>query len=307
MSTEAKKGPVGFVGVGQMGMPMATRLVEAGWDVVVSDIRPEAVKEMVKRGARGAASPAEVASLTETVLVSLPVPDIVRAVVLGPKGVVEGSKRRVVVDLSTTGPTVTQEIHAALASKGVLFIDAPVSGGIAGAAKGTLAVMVSGPKPECDALEPLLKNFGPYFYIGPKPGSGQMMKLCNNLLSATHQAATMEAVVLGVKAGLDPDVMAKVLNASSGRSTASEDKLPKQILTRQFAQGFTLGLMAKDVNLCIFEAEKLGVPMWIGNSVKQMWNYGQAQAGPQQDCTELIKHMEKWSSVQVGQTPVKKT
>jgi len=306
MDAEVKKGPIGFVGVGQMGLPMATRLVEAGWDVIVSDVRADAVKEMVKRGARAAESPADVASQAETVLLSLPVPAIVKAVVFGPKGVAEGTKVKVVVDLSTTGPTVTQEIHADLAKKGIQFIDAPVSGGVSGAAKGTLAVMVSGPKAECDKLEPLLKNIGPYFYIGPKPGSGQMMKLCNNLLSATHQAATMEAVVLGVKAGLDPEIVSNVLNASSGRSTASEDKLPKQILTRKFQQGFTLGLMAKDVNLCISEAEKLGVPMWIGNSVKQMWNYGLAQAGPEQDCTELIKHMEKWSNVQVGQSPPKK-
>jgi 3-hydroxyisobutyrate dehydrogenase-like beta-hydroxyacid dehydrogenase len=300
VSSESKKGPVAFVGVGQMGLPMATRLVQAGWDVIVADVRKEAVAEMVARGARAAASPAEAASLAETVLLSLPVPDIVRQVALGPGGVVEGTRRRVVVDLSTTGPTVTQEIHAAFAEKGVLFIDAPVSGGVSGAAKGTLAVMAAGPKAECDTLEPLLRVFGPYFYIGAKPGSGQMMKLCNNLLSATHQAATAEAVVLGVKAGLDPDVMATVLNASSGRSTASEDKLPKQIITRAFNQGFALPLMAKDVNLCIAEAEKLGMPMWIGNSVKQMWNYGLSQGGPGQDCTEIIKHMEAWAGVQVG-------
>jgi len=175
-----------------------------------------------------------------------------------------------------------------------------VSGGIAGAVKGTLAVMTSGPRPECDMLRPILEPIGKVFYIGPEPGMGQMMKLINNLLSATATAATSEAVVLGVKAGLDPRVMIDVINAGSGRSTASEDKFPRAILPRSFDYGFALGLMTKDVKLCVEEAEALGVPMWIGNAVKQLWLYGLAQGGPDQDFTALITHIEKWSGVTVG-------
>ena len=159
--------------------------------------------------------------------------------------------------------------------------------------------MTSGPKEVCEGLRPTLEAIGKFFYIGPEPGMGQMMKLINNLLSATATAATSEAVVLGVKAGLDPKVMIDVINAGSGRSTASEDKFPRAILPRTFDFGFALGLMAKDVKLCIDEAEAQGVPMWIGQAVKQVWQYGLAQGGPEQDFTEIIRHMEKWSGVTV--------
>jgi len=233
-------------------------------------------------------------------MVSLPMPAIVQEVALGAQGVTSGDKARMFVDLSTTGPRIAKAVAAGLAERGIVAIDAPVSGGIAGAVKGTLAVMTSGAKAECDRLRPTLETIGKVFYIGPEPGMGQMMKLINNLLSATATAATSEAVVLGVKAGLDPRVMIDVINAGSGRTTASEDKFPRAILPRSFDYGFALGLMTKDVKLCIEEAEVLGVPMWIGQAVKQLWLYGLAQGGSEQDFTALITHIEKWSGVTVG-------
>jgi 3-hydroxyisobutyrate dehydrogenase-like beta-hydroxyacid dehydrogenase len=291
---------IGFVGIGRMGLPMASRLLAAGHRLVAYDLRAEALDALAARGVEKAASPAEVASRAETVLASLPMPAVVREVALGENGIAAGSRVRRFVDLSTTGPRMARAIAEDLAPRGILAIDAPVSGGVAGATKGTLAVMVSGPPEDCEALKPMLQAIGKYFYIGAEPGMGQMMKLINNLLSATATAATSEAVVLGVKAGLDPRVMIDVINAGSGRSTASEDKFPKSILPRSFDFGFALGLMAKDVNLCIGEAEALGVPMWIGNAVKQMWLYGLAQGGPEQDFTNLITHIEKWAGVTVG-------
>ena len=233
-------------------------------------------------------------------MVSLPMPAVVQEVTLGERGVVAGSRVRLFVDLSTTGPRVAKAVAAGLAERGVIAIDAPVSGGIAGAVKGTLAVMTSGPKPECDMLRPILEAIGKVFYIGPEPGMGQMMKLINNLLSATATAASSEAIVLGVKAGLDPRLMIDVINAGSGRNTATEDKFTRAIFPRSFDFGFALGLMTKDVKLCIDEAEALGVPMWIGSAVKQLWQYGLSQGGPDQDITALITHLEKWSSVTVG-------
>jgi 3-hydroxyisobutyrate dehydrogenase-like beta-hydroxyacid dehydrogenase len=294
---------IGFIGVGRMGLPMASRLLAAGHSLVVYDLRPEALDAIAAKGARLAASPAAVASAAEIVMASLPRPEIVREVALGERGIVAGSRRRVFVDLSTTGPHAARTIAAELAQRGVIAIDAPVSGGVAGAVKGTLAVMVSGSEQECEALRPLLAAIGKVFYIGDRPGLGQMMKLINNLLSATAVAATSEAVVLGVKAGLDAKVMIDVINAGSGRNTASEDKFPRAILPRRFDQGFALGLMAKDVKLCIEAADALEVPMWIGNAVKQMWLYGLGQGGPDQDFTELIKHIEKWAGVTVGAAP----
>jgi 3-hydroxyisobutyrate dehydrogenase-like beta-hydroxyacid dehydrogenase len=223
---------IGFIGIGKMGLPMASRLLDAKYEIVAFDVNESACRELESKGAKIAASAAGVASAVETVLLSLPTPQIVRNVLLGPNGVVEGSRRRVVVDLSTTGPQNTQAIAADLGKHGVIAIDAPVSGGVAGAVKGTLAVMTSGPREECEALRPILEVIGKVFYIGAKPGMGQMMKLINNLLSATAVAATSEAVVLGVKAGLDPAVMIEVINAGTGRNTASTDKFPRAILPR---------------------------------------------------------------------------
>jgi 3-hydroxyisobutyrate dehydrogenase-like beta-hydroxyacid dehydrogenase len=291
---------IGFIGIGRMGLPMASRLIEAGHRLVAFDEREEAMRAIAAKGAETAASPAELASRADVVMTSLPRPEVVRAVALGERGIAAGSRRRLFVDLSTTGPRMARDIAAALAERGVIAIDAPVSGGIAGARKGTLAVMVSGPEAECAALRPLLSAIGRVFYIGGEPGMGQMMKLINNLLSATAMAATAEAVVLGVKAGLDPRVMIDVINAGSGRTTASEDKFPRAVLPRSFDFGFALGLMSKDVNLCIAEAEALQVPMWIGNAVKQLWLYGLAQGGPDQDFTAIVKHLESWAGVTVG-------
>ena len=294
---------IGFIGVGRMGLPMASRLLAAGHRVVAFDVQGQALSVIAGKGAETAASPAEVASRAEIVMASLPRPETVREVALGESGVIAGSHRQVFVDLSTTGPRMAQAIAAALGERGVVAVDAPVSGGVKGATKGTLAVMTSGPAAECEALRPVLEAIGRVFYIGSQPGMGQMMKLINNLLSATATAATSEAIVLGVKAGLDPRVMIDVINAGSGRNTASEDKFPRAILPRSFDYGFAMGLMAKDVNLCIAEAEQLEVPMWIGNAVKQLWLYGLSQGGPDQDFTELIKHLEKWADVSVGETP----
>jgi 3-hydroxyisobutyrate dehydrogenase-like beta-hydroxyacid dehydrogenase len=290
----------GFIGVGRMGQPMATRLIAAGHPVVAYDIQGQALSAIANKGAQTASSPADVASKAEIVMTSLPVPAVVQEVALGDKGIASGSRVKTFVDLSTTGPRVAKAVAAELAKRGILAIDAPVSGGVAGAVKGTLAVMTAGPKADCERLRPILENIGKFFYIGPEPGMGQMMKLINNLLSATATAATSEAVVLGVKAGLDPHVMIDVINAGSGRSTASEDKFPRAILPRTFDFGFAMALMAKDVKLCIDEADAQGVPMWIGQSVKQLWLYGLAQGGPEQDFTEIIKHIEKWSGVTVG-------
>jgi 3-hydroxyisobutyrate dehydrogenase-like beta-hydroxyacid dehydrogenase len=294
------KETIGFIGVGRMGQPMASRLLAAGYPVVAYDIQGQALSAIANKGAATASSPAEVASRAEVVMTSLPMPAVVEEVALGKDGVAAGSRVKTFVDLSTTGPRVAKAIAAGLAERGITAIDAPVSGGVAGAVKGTLAVMTSGPKDICESLRPALEAIGKFFYIGSEPGMGQMMKLLNNLLSATNIAATSEAVVCGVKAGLDPHVMIDVINASSGRNTASEDKFPRAILPRSFDMGFAMALMTKDVKLCMDEAEAQGVPMWIGQAVKQVWQYGLAQGGQDQDFTEIIRHMEAWSNVTVG-------
>ena len=291
---------LGFIGVGRMGQHMASRLIEAGYALTIFDTNETAMQRLEQRGAKRAKSPADVASQCETVLVSLPTPDIVKAVALGSNGVIEGSKAKVFVDLSTTGPRVAKEVCEGLAKKGITAVDAPVSGGPTGAEKGTLAMMIACPRPLADELRPVIEVLGKFFYIGDQPGAGQTMKVINNLLSATAITITSEAMVMGVKAGLDPTTMLDVINAGSGRNTATADKFPRCVVTRRFDFGFTTALLYKDIKLCLDEAEALGVPMIVGNAVRQVMAIGKAAQGPDADITEFVKPLEKLAGVEVG-------
>jgi 3-hydroxyisobutyrate dehydrogenase-like beta-hydroxyacid dehydrogenase len=290
---------IGFVGLGTMGFHMARRLIEAGHTLVVYDTRPEAITRLTALGAAAAMSPKDVADRVETVMASLPSLDAVWAVAVGANGVIEGKTVRRFVDLSTSGARMAQKIAAALEPKNIVQIDCPVSGGPGGAERGTLAVMVSGPAADIDLLKPALAVFGKVFVIGDRPGMAQTMKLANNLLSATAMAATSEAMVMGVKAGLDPSVMIEVINAGSGLNTASRDKFPRAILPRTFDYGFTNALMYKDVKLCLDEAEGMGVPMWVGSTVRQLFHLANTQQGPDADFTTIVKCVEQWAGVEV--------
>jgi 3-hydroxyisobutyrate dehydrogenase-like beta-hydroxyacid dehydrogenase len=290
---------IGFVGLGTMGFHMARRLIEAGHTLVVYDTRPKAITRLTALGAAAATSPKDVADRVETVMASLPSLDAVWAVAAGANGVIEGKKVRRFVDLSTSGARMAQKIAAALEPKNIVQIDCPVSGGPGGAERGTLAVMVSGPAADIDLLKPALAVFGKVFVIGDRPGMAQTMKLANNLLSATAMAATSEAMVMGVKAGLDPSVMIEVINAGSGLNTASRDKFPRAILPRTFDYGFTNALMYKDVKLCLDEAEGMGVPMWVGSMVRQLFQLANTQQGPDADFTTIVKCVEQWAGVEV--------
>ena len=290
---------LGFIGLGKMGNPMAQRLLDAGYQLTVFDVRTESVAALVARGARAATSPAALADAVETVLLSLPDPAIVREVVLGANGVGTGTMVKTVIDLSTTGATAAREIAGALATKGIIGVDSPVSGGVAGAVKGTLAVMVACPQTLFVDLQPMLKTFGRVFFVGVEAGMGQTMKLANNLLSATAMAATSEAIVFGVKAGLDPAIMVDVINAGSGRNAASQDKFPKAILPRTFDFGFTNALMYKDVRLCLEEAAAAGVPMTVGSAVREIWKRTCEEIGGDQDFTTIAQLVERAAGVEI--------
>ncbi|MGE0422051.1 MAG: NAD(P)-dependent oxidoreductase [Reyranellaceae bacterium] len=291
---------LGFVGVGRMGGPMASRLLDAGYRLCVHDVSEDATGPLVARGAQAAASPAEVASLADIVFISLPTPDVVRQVVLGGNGgIINGSSVRLVVDLSTTGPGVAMEIAAALAERRIGWVDAPVSGGVTGARAGTLAIMVSCPSQTLQAVEPFLKTLGRLFHAGERPGLAQTAKLANNLLAATALVATSEVMAMGVKAGLNPRVLLDIINASSGRNSASQDKFPRAILPGTFDFGFTTGLSYKDVRLCIEEAEALGVPMIVGAAVRQMLAVTRARFGADSDFTHIARVLEEWAGVEI--------
>ena len=290
-------GPIGFVGLGQMGGPMTRRLLAAGYELVVHDVRAEAVDDWSPRAPKPHRRPRS--RRAEIVLVSLPTPEVVRAVALGPDGVIHGGAIRTYVDLSTTGQAVAVEVAAALAERGIATLDAPVSGGVRGAIAGTLAVMVAGPAPELERARPLLEVFGRVFHVGERPGLGQLMKLANNFLSATAIAATAEAVVLGVKGGLDPATMLDVINASTGRNTASEDKFPRQVLTGTYAAGFTTGLLTKDLDLCAAAAQALGVPMPVAAAVYAQWQRAVAELGADADITRIVGLVERGAGARI--------
>jgi 3-hydroxyisobutyrate dehydrogenase-like beta-hydroxyacid dehydrogenase len=290
---------IGFIGLGNMGFPMARRLVEAGHRVVAYDTRREPLDKLVALGAERAASVREVADRAETVMASLPTPDIVQAVAVGKGGLIEGNRVRRFVDLSTTGSVMAAKIFDTLKEREIVQLDSPVSGGVNGAEKGTLAVMVSGPRKEVDAVEPALKVIGKVFFISEQPGAGQTMKLCNNFLSAAAMAATSEAMVMGVKAGLDPRVMLDVINAGSGRNTATEDKFPKRVLPGTFNLGFTSGLMSKDVGLALSEAKALGVPMDVGDAVMRALKLACDEVGADKDVTTVVQPIERRAGVTV--------
>jgi 3-hydroxyisobutyrate dehydrogenase-like beta-hydroxyacid dehydrogenase len=294
---------IGFIGLGKMGFPMARRLVEAGHKLVVYDNRREAVDRLVARGAQAATSPKDVADRTETVMASLPSLQISLDVATGKDGVIEGSRVKRLVDLSTTGSQMAIRIHGLLSEKNIIQIDSPVSGGVGGAEKGTLAVMVSGPRKEFELLKPALDVIGKVFFISEKPGAGQTMKLANNYLSATALVATSEAVVMGVKAGLDPAVMIDVINSGSGLNTASRDKFPKSVLPRTFDFGFATGLMVKDVRLCLEEMKGMGLSMEVAEAVGRLWETVIKEMGSDSDFTSAIKPIEKAAGVEVRGKP----
>jgi 3-hydroxyisobutyrate dehydrogenase-like beta-hydroxyacid dehydrogenase len=291
---------IGFIGLGKMGFPMARRLIEAGHQLVVFDQRKEAVDKLLAMGAQGASSPKDVADRTETVLASLPSLQASLEVATGENGVSEGKRVKRFVDLSTVGSHMAARIFDSLAKRNIVQLDSPVSGGVGGAEKGTLAVMVSGPRAEFELIKPALEVIGRVFFIGEKPGSAQTMKLANNLLSATAVVATSEAVVMGVKSGLDPSVMIDVINAGSGQNTASRDKFPRSILPRSFDFGFATGLMVKDVRLCLEEAKALGLSMEVAEAVGRLWEVVIRDMGPESDFTSAIKPIEKAAGVVVG-------
>ena len=286
-----------------MGFPMARRLIGAGHQVIAFDTRRQTVDELAALGAQAASSPKEVGDRAETVMASLPSPDASLDVATGAVGVIEGSRAKRFVDFSTVGARMATQIHDRLAERNIVAIDSPVSGGVGGAEKGALAIMVSCPRTEFELLTPALQTLGRPFYIGDRPGSAQIMKLANNILAATALVATSEVVVMGVKSGLDPATMIEVLNAGSGATSASRDKFPRSILPRTFDYGFATGLMVKDVRLYLQEARTLAAPTDVAEAVVRLWETAIRDQGPDSDFTTVVKSIEEAAGVIVGSPP----
>jgi 3-hydroxyisobutyrate dehydrogenase-like beta-hydroxyacid dehydrogenase len=287
----------GFIGLGRMGGAMARRLIKAGHGVVVYDANATAAAALAEDGAQVAPSAQAVADAARVVFLSLPNPQIVADVVLGAQGIRQGRTLEVCVDLSTSGPDTAVKLAAGLAERNIASLEAPVSGGIKGAREGTLSLMVSGPPATWERVRPLLDVFGRPFFMGANPGAGQTMKLVNNLLGACAIAITAEGMTLGTKAGLDPVRMIEVLNVSSGRSSATQDKWPRSVLPRTFDFGFASGLCLKDVRLCLAAAESLGVPLGVGSAVCNLLQRTVSTLGADSDFTAMAKIVESDSGL----------
>jgi 3-hydroxyisobutyrate dehydrogenase-like beta-hydroxyacid dehydrogenase len=293
---------LGFVGVGNMGLPMAEKLLDAGQELVVHDIRATALEPLTKRQARPAASPREVADKAELVFVSLPTLDALRAVVTGPDGVINGRAVKTVINTCTVGVPLVEELERALTAKGISLVDCPISGGPPGARAGTLAVMISGDPALVESVKPIVACWGPVTVAGNKPGLAQVLKLTNNILSAVSLAATCEAYVMGAKGGLDPEVMTEAINRGSGRNSATQSKFPTSVLNRKFDYGAPMHILAKDVDLAIEQGERLGIPMWVCQAARLMYKHAMFNGMRDKDITELVRVVEAGSGFVLPKT-----
>ena len=291
---------VGFVGLGNMGNPMASNLIKAGHQLTVHDLRREAATNLLEMGANWADVPKDVVPGNDVVFTSLPVPRDVQAVVLGDNGILEGADTSTVyMDLSTNSPTIIREIHDICADKGVTVMDAPVSGGVYGAAAATLAVMVGGDRAVFDRMKPTLDAIGSHVvYCGPI-GNGMVCKICNNLLSMGIGVLMTEALTLGVKAGVDLATLADVIANSSGGNRRLVEKFPRYLFKGNFEPGFATALAAKDVRLATDLGREYGIPMELSNLVDQRHVEAMFRGWGPEDSDAVSKIQEEKAGIQL--------
>lgn len=286
---------IGFIGLGVMGKHMAANILKNGCELKVYDVVSTVVKEFEEKGAASGTTPAEVAAECDIVMTSLPNSQIVMDVILGENGVLQGAKPgTILVDLSSITPKTIQHICEEAEKKGVQVLDAPVSGGAAGAEKGTLTIMVGGKKEVFDKVVPILEYIGKKLYHVGNIGAGDTVKLVNNLLLGANMAAVCEALALGAKAGLDPDVLFDVISESSGNSYALTSKYSNFISKRNFEPGFMVDLQYKDLQLAIDTAKDLQMPLMIGNLTQQIYEIARSEGLGKEDISSVIKVYEKW-------------
>lgn len=293
----------GYLGVGNMGQPMAHKLLDAGHALTIYDISEAAMAPLLDRQARRARSPQDLADRCEIVFVSLPTLAAFRAVAFGPDGLAQGKAMRLLVNTCTVGVPFVREIEAAMAARGVTVVDCPISGGPPGARAGTLSVMVSGDPASVERIRPMISLWGRTLTVaGDKPGAAQVLKLTNNILSAVALAATAEAFVMGAKGGLDPEVMLAAINAGSGRNSATQDKLPAAVLPRSFDYGAEMHILMKDIDLALAQGEELGVPMWVCQAARLVFKHAMYQGAAHEDLTAIVKYVERDAGFQMPKT-----
>jgi 3-hydroxyisobutyrate dehydrogenase len=284
---------LGFVGLGNMGAPMARHLAAAGFQVVAADSNPAALARFCDAvPCERAASLAHLARDCRLVITMLPDGAAVRQVLLGEAGVAAGlAAGSVVLDMSSAEPVATRALASKLAEAALFLVDAPVSGGVKRAVEGKLAIMAGGEPAAIARCARVFAALGTVFRTGAS-GSGHAVKALNNYLSAVALAATAEAMMAGGKFGIDPALMLEILNHSTGRNTATEQKYPAYVLPRSFDSGFALGLMAKDLRIALGLAEAVGTPDSLLSECAALWQRAQRQLGFNADNTEIVRYLE---------------
>lgn len=291
---------VGFIGLGAMGRPMASNVLKAGYELTVFDVVKTAVEQMAEQGAKTAATPCEVAERCDVVLISLPNAKIVEAVMTGEDGLLAGAhKGQIFIDLSSVTPEHTRRMAKLAESKGVEYMDAPISGGVAGATSGTLTIMVGGSERALAQSQAILQVIGKKIFHAGSVGAGDAVKLVNNLLLGINMAAVAEAMTLGVKAGLDPKVLLEIISVSSGRSYALEAKVPGFILKGNFEPGFAVDLQYKDLEMAVQTGKELGMPLLLTNVAQQVYETAKAKGLGRKDISSIITLSEETAQVTV--------
>ncbi len=285
-------GSIGFIGIGNMGRPMAANLVRGGHAVIVYDVAPERARGFAdEHQARAVSSLAELGRGAGTVITMLPTGRDVRAALLEMEGGALAKSLKagsIVIDMSSSDPVGTRELGKELAARGVRLVDAPVSGGVVRAKDGSLAIMIGGDAETIEAVKPILGHMGKRLFEVGGLGNGHAMKCLNNFIAATQFAAAAEAMRVGKEFGLDPNVMFDVINASTGRSFASENLMKQEVISERFGTGFTVGLLAKDVKIAADLAEQIGVEAPIGRLTRDLFREASDTLGADQDHSSAV-------------------
>ncbi|SFV14363.1 3-hydroxyisobutyrate dehydrogenase [Methylobacterium sp. 174MFSha1.1] len=290
MSLDPSSARVAILGLGKMGLPMASRLVAAGWNVVGFDPSPAAAAAFVQAGGQAAASAREAAEGAGAVVTMLPDGKAVRAVLAGPEGIAGHlAPGAIVIDMSSSAPVGTRDLAKELADRGIVLVDAPVSGGVKRAVDGTLAIMVGGD--HADAVRPLLESLGTSLFETGPVGSGHAMKALNNYVSAAGLTAACEALRIGASFGLDPALMTDILNVSTGRNNSTDVKLKPYVIPKSYTSGFSMALMAKDLRTADDLARHEGVPAPLSGTIAALWQDALAELGPGADHTAIDAYL----------------
>jgi 3-hydroxyisobutyrate dehydrogenase-like beta-hydroxyacid dehydrogenase len=291
---------VGVIGLGNMGGRIAHRLLQQGVPIRVYDTNPNTTTHFQSLGALPIVSPKELAKESDVILTVLPNAQIVKAVVLGPEGILEGIQSgSIVIDVTTSLPKVTKELGEQFLRKGAHLLDAPVSGGTKKAEQGQLTLMVGGEAEILQRVLPILQHIGTNIIHVGALGAGHTIKALNNLLTATTLGITAEALSIGVKMGLDPDKMLQVINTSSGRNHSSEVKFPQQVLSRKFEVGFTVDLMKKDTEIALQLAEEQDIPVVLSAAVVTLWREAVESGFGMEDHTAIARYIEQLAGVEI--------